>query len=107
MDARELELGLNEDYSEIHGTRSDLLAFTTEPLEDEMEITGPMTATVYAATDARDTDWYVMLLNVYPDGKAERIQEGVARARIVTTSGQPVQLHQDCIVPASHLPKES
>jgi putative CocE/NonD family hydrolase len=46
-----------------------------------MEITGPMSATLFAATDARDTDWYVMLLNVYPDGRAERIQEGVARAR--------------------------
>ena len=81
VDARELELGLNEDYSEIHATRSDLLTFTSAPLEEEMEITGPMTATLFAATDARDTDWYVMLLNVYPDGRAERIQEGVARAR--------------------------
>ena len=81
VDARELELGLNEDYSEVHAARTDLLAFTTEPLAEEMEITGPMTATLFAATDARDTDWYVMLLNVYPDGKAERIQEGVARAR--------------------------
>jgi len=81
VDARELELGLNEDYSQIHATRSDLLVFTSQPLEEAMEITGPMTATLYAATDARDTDWYVMLLNVFPDGRAERIQEGVARAR--------------------------
>jgi len=89
VDARELELGLNEDYSDIHATRSDLLAFTTDPLEEEMEITGPMTATLYAATDARDTDWYVMLLNVYPDGKAERIQEAVARARFRNGFDQP------------------
>jgi putative CocE/NonD family hydrolase len=81
VDARELELGLNEDYAQVHASRSDLLVFTTEPLEEEMEITGPMKATLYAATDARDTDWYVMLLNVFPDGRAERIQEGVARAR--------------------------
>jgi len=57
------------------------MAFTSEPLEDEMEITGPMTGTLYAISDARDTDWYMMLLNVFPDGRAERIQEGVARAR--------------------------
>jgi putative CocE/NonD family hydrolase len=81
VDARELELGLNEDYSEIHASRSDVLTFTSEPLEEEMEITGPMTATLYAATDAVDTDWFVMLLNVSPDGRAERIQEAVARAR--------------------------
>ena len=97
MDARELELGLNEDYSEIHATRSDLLAFTSEPLEEEMEITGPMTATLYAATDARDTDWYVMLLNVYPDGKAERIQEGVARARFRNGFDRPSLLQPDTV----------
>jgi putative CocE/NonD family hydrolase len=95
VDARELELGLNEDYSQIHATRSDLLAFTSEPLEEEMEITGPMSATLYAATDARDTDWYVMLLNVYPDGKAERIQEGVARARFRDGFDRPRLLNPD------------
>ena len=40
-----------------------------------------MSATLYAATDARDTDWNVMLLDVYPDGRVTRIQDGVARAR--------------------------
>ena len=81
VDARELELGLNEDYAGIHATRSDLLVFDTGPLAEEMELTGPITGTLYAATDARDTDWYMMLLDVHPDGTAERIQEGVARAR--------------------------
>jgi hypothetical protein len=81
IDARELELSLNENYARIHATRSDLLTFTTAPLEKPMEITGPMTATLFAATDARDTDWNVMLLDVYPDGRVMRIQDGVARAR--------------------------
>ncbi len=81
VDARELELGLNEDYAQVHASRPDILVFTSAPLEEEMEITGPMTGTLYATTDARDTDWYMMLLNVFPDGRAERIQEGVARAR--------------------------
>jgi uncharacterized protein len=89
VDARELELGLNEDYSDIHATRSDVLVFTSDPLEDEMEITGPMTATLWAATDAVDTDWFVMLLNVHPDGTAERIQEAAARARFRNGFDQP------------------
>jgi putative CocE/NonD family hydrolase len=92
VDARELELGLNEDYAEVHATRSDLLVFTSEPLAQEMEITGPMTATLYAATDAVDTDWYVMLLHVFPDGRAERIQEGVARARFREGFDRPTLL---------------
>ena len=92
VDARELELGLNEDYAGIHATRSDVLIFDSEPLLEEMEITGPMTATLYAATDARDTDWFVMFLNVYPDGRAERIQEGVARARFRNGFDEPTLL---------------
>jgi putative CocE/NonD family hydrolase len=40
-----------------------------------------MSATLWAATDAKDTDWNVMLLDVFPDGHAERVQDGVARAR--------------------------
>ncbi len=65
----------------MHAERKDLVTYTTPPLEREMEITGPMTATLWAATDARDTDWNVMILHVYPDGRAERIQDGVMRAR--------------------------
>ncbi|MFT7551473.1 MAG: putative CocE/NonD family hydrolase [Rhodothermales bacterium] len=81
VDARELELGLNEDYADVHSTRSDIAVYTSAPLAEAMEITGPMTATLYAATDALDTDWYVMLLDVYPDGRAQRIQEAASRAR--------------------------
>jgi predicted acyl esterase len=40
-----------------------------------------MTATLWAATEGKDTDWNVMLQHVYPDGRAERIQDGVMRAR--------------------------
>jgi hypothetical protein len=81
VDARELELNINEDYQAVHAQRKDLQTYTTAPLEKDTEITGPMTATLWAATDARDTDWNVMILDVYPDGRAMRIQDGVARAR--------------------------
>ena len=81
VDARELELSLNEDYRTVHAERKDLVTYTTAPLAKSTEITGPMTATLWAATDARDTDWNVMILHVYPDGRAERIQDGVMRAR--------------------------
>ncbi len=81
VDARELELSLNEDYQAVHAQRTDLLTYTTAPLKKDTEITGPMTATLWAATDARDTDWNLMILDVYPDGRALRIQDGVARAR--------------------------
>jgi len=81
VDARELELSLNEDYRTVHAERKDMLAYTTAALSNDTEITGPMTATLWAVTDAKDTDWNVMILHVYPDGRVERIQDGVMRAR--------------------------
>lgn len=115
IDARELELSLNEDYSKVHATRTDLLAFTSAPFTKPMEITGPMSATLFAATDARDTDWNVMLLDVYPDGRAMRIQDGVARARFrdgfdkpkLLTPGTVYEYHLDMwytgiVIPEGH-----
>ena len=81
VDARELELSLNEDYRTVDSERKDLVTYTTAPLEKDIEITGPMTATLWAVTEGKDTDWNVMLQHVYPDGRAERIQDGVMRAR--------------------------
>ena len=81
IDSRELEESLNEDYTAVDATRSDILVYTSRPLTKPIEVTGEMTATVYASTDAKDTDWGVMLLDVFPDGHAERVQDGLARAR--------------------------
>ena len=81
IDSRELETSLNEDYTELNKTRHDALVFTTRPLTKAIEVTGQMSATLWASSDAKDTDWIVMLLDVFPDGHAERIQDGIARAR--------------------------
>ena len=81
VDPRELELNLNEDYRELHATRRDVVAYTTAPLSRDVEVTGPLAVTLWAATDARDTDWHAMLLDVAPDGSAYRVQDGIARAR--------------------------
>lgn len=59
----------------------DVLVYTTPPLEEEVEVTGPITAKLYAATSARDTDWMVRLIDVRPDGFAAMLCEGLMRAR--------------------------
>ena len=59
----------------------DVLVYTTPPLEEEVEVTGPITAKLYAATSARDTDWMVRLIDVQPDGFSAMLCEGVMRAR--------------------------
>ena len=81
IDSRELEESLNEDYTQLNATRPDALVFTSAPLTRPLEVTGEMTAQVWAASDRLDTDWTVMLLDVWPDGHAERVQDGLVRAR--------------------------
>jgi putative CocE/NonD family hydrolase len=81
IDSRELETSLNEDFTSLNASRRDALVFSSKPLTKPIEVTGQMSATIWAASDAKDTDWNVMLLDVFPDGHAERVQDGVMRAR--------------------------
>src|SRR5690606_524713 len=67
--------------------RPDVLVFTTEALEETVELTGPVTLTLYAATSAKDTDWTAKLVDVAPDGYARNVQEGILRARYRETRG--------------------
>jgi putative CocE/NonD family hydrolase len=69
------------DISRGAAERKDVLVYTTAPLEEDLEAVGPLTAELYAATDARDTDWMVRLADVAPDGVARFLCDGVIRAR--------------------------
>ena len=62
-------------------SRADVLVFTTDPLTADTNITGPVEARIHAATSAKDTDFVVRLLDVYPDGRALNVTEGIVRAR--------------------------
>ena len=61
--------------------RRDVLVYTSEPLARDLEVTGPVELRLWAASSARDTDWVARLVDVYPDGCAINITEGVVRAR--------------------------
>lgn len=62
-------------------SREDVLVFSTPPLPQDTEVTGPVEIRLYAATSARDTDFTAKLLDVYPDGAAYNLSEGIIRAR--------------------------
>jgi predicted acyl esterase len=62
-------------------SRPDVLVFTSEPLAEPLEITGPVRAKLWVASDAPDTDFFVRLCDVYPDGRSFNICEGRLRAR--------------------------
>ncbi|WP_255345574.1 CocE/NonD family hydrolase [Streptomyces chartreusis] len=66
--------------------RSDVLVYTTEPLTEDMEVTGRVRALVHAATDAPTTDWVVRLCDVAPEGISLNVVDGIVRAN--TTPGE-------------------
>lgn len=60
--------------------RADVLCYTTPELQVELEITGPLQLHLFAATSVRDTDFTAKLVQVYPDGRAYNLAEGIIRA---------------------------
>jgi putative CocE/NonD family hydrolase len=61
--------------------RPDILVYTTEPLKEGVEASGPIDVTLYASSDAKDTDFTVKVIDVYPDGTAYNLDETIQRAR--------------------------
>jgi putative CocE/NonD family hydrolase len=61
--------------------RDDVLCYTSDRLDADLEVTGPVEAVIYAASSARDTDVVVRLSDVQPDGRALLLCEGILRAR--------------------------
>jgi putative CocE/NonD family hydrolase len=61
--------------------RSDVLVYSTPPLETGIEVTGPLQVVLQVSSTARDTDFTAKLVDVYPDGTAYNLQEGILRAR--------------------------
>jgi putative CocE/NonD family hydrolase len=61
--------------------RPDVLTYTSGPLEQPLETTGPLEVHLFAATDAPDTDFVAKLMDVSPDGESRILAEGILRAR--------------------------
>ena len=72
--------------------RVDVLVYTSDPLEQCFEVTGNVTATLWAATSAEDTDWTVKLVDVHPDGTAFNVCDGILRARFRDSFEKPVSI---------------
>ena len=70
--------------------RHDVLVYTSEPLDEGLEVTGPIELVLYVSSDARDTDIVGKLVDVHPDGRAINVQEGILRARYREGYGRKV-----------------
>jgi uncharacterized protein len=69
--------------------RNDVLCYTSEYLDEPLEVMGWVTCRLYAASSAPDTDWHVRLVDVHPDGVARFLCHGVMRARFRKSLEQP------------------
>lgn len=74
--------------------RNDVLAYTSKPLAANVEVTGPITVSLHASSSTPDTDFVARLVDVYPDGRAINITEGILRGRFRESVHQPPKLMQ-------------
>ncbi|HYL39369.1 MAG TPA: CocE/NonD family hydrolase [Bryobacteraceae bacterium] len=61
--------------------RGDVLVYTSAPLKQDLEVTGPVHVVLYASTSALDTDFTAKLVDVFPNGVARNLTDGILRVR--------------------------
>ncbi len=107
--------GSREPYRPL-AERPDVLVFQTEPLKEDVEVTGPIVARLHVTTDGPDTDFTVKLIDVYPpnadypEGFAMNLTDGILRLRYrdsfehpkLLTPGEVGEIEVSCF-PTSNL----
>ncbi len=69
--------------------RPDVLVFTSAPVAQDLEVTGPIKVVLYASTSAPDTDFTAKLVDVSPDGSARNLTDGLLRLRYRNSLAKP------------------
>jgi putative CocE/NonD family hydrolase len=75
--------------------RPDILVYTSEPLAEGIEVSGPISATLYVSSDVKDTDVTVKVIDVLPDGAAYNLDETIQRLRYREGDDHPVWMEKD------------
>ena len=73
--------------------RDDVLVYSTAPLAADLEVTGPVTLDVYAKSSAVDTDFTAKLVDVWPNGFAQNLTDGILRTRYRNSMEKPELLN--------------
>jgi len=87
-DATFSQLGGPDDYSAVE-KRRDILVYTSEQMSSDVVVCGPIAVKLYAASSAIDTDFMAKLLDVWPNGYAQRLNDGMIRARFRNGPDRP------------------
>lgn len=78
----------SHDQAEVE-QRSDVLVYTSAPLRSPLVVAGRVTVLLYASSTAPDTDFTAKLIDLYPDGRAFNLANGILRARYRRSMEQP------------------
>jgi len=70
--------------------RDDVLVYSTPPFKEDFEVTGPISVELFASSTAVDTDFTAKLVDVWPNGFAQNLTDGIIRARYRESSERPV-----------------
>ncbi|GHO85290.1 CocE/NonD family hydrolase [Dictyobacter formicarum] len=87
-EATSSQIGGPDDYSSLQ-RRDDMLVYVSEPLQEDVEVTGPIKVDLYASSSAPDTDFMVMLIDVWPNGFRQRLCDSMVRARFRNGMDKP------------------
>jgi putative CocE/NonD family hydrolase len=69
--------------------RPDVLVYTSAPLKQEVEAIGPVEVVLWVSTTAKDTDFTAKLVDVFPDGHARNLTDGIVRLRYRNSLDKP------------------
>lgn len=69
--------------------RSDVLVFTSPTLHEDLEVTGPVSVVLYVSTSVPDTDFTAKLVDVFPNGEARNLTDGILRLRYRNSLEKP------------------
>jgi len=73
--------------------RPDVLVYTGDEFSRDVEVTGPVTVSLWACSSAPSTDFVARMCEVYPDGRSINLTDGILRVR--GEPGKPAEHHID------------
>ncbi|MBT5475642.1 MAG: CocE/NonD family hydrolase [Chloroflexi bacterium] len=85
-------LGDNNGPRDQRGYEDNVLTYTTEVLDEPLDVTGRVKAVLHASSSAIDTDWVVRITDVHPDGTSMLVCDGILRARFKDSFEKPIAL---------------
>jgi len=98
-DAEHYEPGPRDQRSAEN--RNDVLVYSTKPMTEDIEVTGPVTLELWAKSSAVDTDFTAKLVDVAPDGFATNLADGILRMRYRDSQEKPTLMNPDQIYKVS------